>query len=109
MLTFRQMAALIARAPALVSGDTGPMHVAAAVGTPFVALFGPTPADGRAPLAGRGTVLLHPVPCGPCDQKVCPNKDEDQMRCMRLIYGGGGPSSVETLLQRSVTEAATAW
>jgi ADP-heptose:LPS heptosyltransferase len=84
-LSFREMAALIARANLLISGDTGPMHVAAAVGTPYLALFGPTPAEGRAPLAGRGTVLLHPVPCGPCDQKICPNPGEDQMLCMRLI------------------------
>ena len=84
-LSFRQMAALIGRSAALVSGDTGPMHVAAAVGTPFVALFGPTPIAGRAPLAGRGVSLMHPVPCGPCDQKICPNPPESQMRCMKLL------------------------
>ena len=84
-LTFRQMAALIARSVALVSGDTGPMHVAAAVGTPYVALFGPTPVAGRVPLAGRGRALMHPVPCGPCDQKVCPNPPETFLRCMKLL------------------------
>lgn len=84
-LTFRQMAALTAGASVVVSGDTGPMHVAAAVGTPFVALFGPTPVAGRAPLAGRGRVLMHPVPCGPCDQKICPNPPETQMLCLRLV------------------------
>lgn len=82
---FRQMAALIARASLLVSGDTGPMHVAAAVGTPYVALFGPTPVAERAPLEARGISLMHPVPCGPCDQKRCPNAGEDYIRCMRLI------------------------
>jgi ADP-heptose:LPS heptosyltransferase len=82
---FRGMAALIARASVLVSGDTGPMHVAAAVGTPYVALFGPTPVLGRAPLVGVGVSLMHPVPCGPCDQSVCPNGGEDHMLCMRLI------------------------
>ncbi len=85
VLSFRQMAALIARASVLVSGDTGPMHVAAAVGTPFVALFGPTPAQGRAPLAGRGEVLQKPVPCGPCDQKLCPNKGADYLLCLKRI------------------------
>ena len=84
-LSFRQMAALIGRASALVSGDTGPMHVAAAVGTPYVALFGPTPVAGRAPLVGRGQALMHPVPCGPCDQKVCPNTGENFMLCMKLL------------------------
>lgn len=85
VLNFRQMAALIARASVLISGDTGPMHVAAAVGTPLVSLFGPTPVLGRAPLAAGGITLMHPVPCGPCDQEFCPNPPESQLLCLRLI------------------------
>ncbi len=84
-LSFRQMAALIARSSVLISGDTGPMHVAAAVGTPYVALFGPTPVSSRAPLAGQGLSLMHPVPCGPCDKEHCLNTGEDFMRCMKLL------------------------
>jgi len=84
-LSFRQMAALVARATVLVSGDTGPMHVAAAVGTPYVALFGPTSIPARAPLAGRGITLMHPVPCGPCDQERCKNEGDDYMKCLRLL------------------------
>ena len=83
-LTFRQMAALIGRAGLVVSGDTGPMHVAAAVGTPFLALFGPTPTEGRVPLTGGGIALAHPVPCGPCEQERCPRTDEPLL-CLRLI------------------------
>ena len=85
LLNFRQMAALIAQSSALISGDTGPMHVAAAVGTPSVSLFGPTPVLGRAPLASGSIRLMHPVPCGPCDQKFCPNPPESHLLCMRLI------------------------
>jgi ADP-heptose:LPS heptosyltransferase len=84
-LSFRQLGALIARSSLLISGDTGPMHLAAAVGTPYVALFGPTPVLGRAPLAGRGLSLAHAVPCGPCDQKRCSNPPETQMLCMKLL------------------------
>jgi len=84
-LGFRALAALISRAALVVSGDTGPMHVAAAVGTPYVALFGPTPTAEFAPLAGGGALLRHRVPCGPCSRKVCPNTGEDHMRCMKLI------------------------
>lgn len=85
-MAFREMAALIAKSSLLVSGDTGPMHVAAAVGTPYLSLFGPTPVMGRAPLAGKGKVLMHPVPCGPCDKKDCPNPPDDFMLCMRHIH-----------------------
>jgi len=84
-LSFRQMSALLARAAVVISGDTGPMHAAAAVGVPTVSLFGPTPVARFAPLAGRGIALMHPVPCGPCHQSVCDNEGTDYMRCMRLI------------------------
>ena len=84
-LTFRQMAALIHRAALLVSGDTGPMHAAAALETPYVALFGPTSPRWYGPLSGKGTTLLHPVPCGPCDQKFCPNIGDTHEICMRLL------------------------
>ena len=84
LLSFRQMAALIGRSSLLVSGDTGPMHVSAAVGAPYVALFGSTPIAGRAPLSGLGLALAHPVPCGPCDKMHCRNTD-DPLRCLRLI------------------------
>jgi ADP-heptose:LPS heptosyltransferase len=81
---FRTLAALLARAALLVSGDTGPMHAAAAVGTPYLALFGPTPVAGRAPLVGAGRSLAHPVPCGPCDRKRCANAAEPLL-CLRKI------------------------
>lgn len=85
VLTFRQMSAFIARASLIICGDTGPMHVAAAVGTPYLALFGPTPTSGRAPQAGRGLCLAHAVPCGPCDKDVCSQSGENTLRCLKLI------------------------
>jgi heptosyltransferase-2 len=63
--------ALLAELDALVAGDTGVSHLAAAVGTPVVALFGPTDPALTAP-RGRATVLTHPVPCAPCYYRACP-------------------------------------
>jgi len=84
-LTFRQMAALVDRSSLVISGDTGPMHVASALGTPQVALFGPTSPQWYGPRGDQVLTLIHPVPCGPCDQKFCRNINEDFMRCMKLL------------------------
>ena len=84
-LSFRQMAALVDQSALVVSGDTGPMHVASALGVPQVALFGPTSPKWYGPRSPHAVSLLHPVPCGPCDQKFCPNDGEAQMQCMKLL------------------------
>jgi len=62
---------LLAELDALVSGDTGVAHLATALGTPVVALFGPTDPALSAP-RGRAVALTHPVPCAPCFYRVCP-------------------------------------
>lgn len=84
-LSFREAAALISHAQLLVSGDTGPMHVAAAVGTPQIALFGATSPAWYGPRTARAVSLLHEVPCGPCDQKECSQTGENYLRCLNLI------------------------
>lgn len=106
-LTFRQMAALVDKASLLVSGDTGPMHVAAALRIPQIALFGPTAPQWYGPPTGHAISLLHPVPCGPCDQKFCPNVGEDHEICQRLITVEEALASAETLLsERGAVSAA---
>lgn len=92
-LSFRQAAALLDRAALLVSGDTGPMHVASALGTPQIALFGPTSPEWYGPRSARALVMAHPVPCGPCDKKLCRNTDDPHL-CMRLL-------SVEEVLEKA--------
>lgn len=66
------VAALLARLDVLVTGDTGPMHLAAAVGTPLVALFGPSNPIRYGPLADAATVLRVDLPCSPCGQVRLP-------------------------------------
>ncbi|HXE74955.1 MAG TPA: lipopolysaccharide heptosyltransferase I [Candidatus Xenobia bacterium] len=70
-LTLRQLVALVKRARLLVSGDSGPLHIAAAVGTPLVALFGPTDPLRNGPYGGRSVVIHH------CEQAVISYKHED--------------------------------
>ena len=82
----RLLAGLIARCAAFVSNDSGAMHLAGAVGTPLVAIFGPTDERVTAPLGGHGPgaapdVLTHPVFCRPCMLRDCPIDH----RCMTRI------------------------
>ncbi|MBR5733991.1 MAG: hypothetical protein IKX79_00425 [Desulfovibrionaceae bacterium] len=76
----RETAALISLAAALVTGDSGPMHLASAVGTPVAALFGPTArAWGFMPQGTRDIVLQKALPCRPCSlhgAKTCPRGQE---------------------------------
>jgi heptosyltransferase-2 len=67
------LAGLLARSRALVTNDTGPMHLAAALGTPVAALFGSTDPAVCGP-RGKGSVrvLYERVPCAPCWLRTCP-------------------------------------
>jgi heptosyltransferase-2 len=81
--------AVLKRARALVSGDTGVMHMATAVGTPVVALFGPTvEAFGFFPYTRRANVLELPLPCRPCSSQGGPRCPLGHHRCLVDIEPG---------------------
>ncbi|HLI26976.1 MAG TPA: glycosyltransferase family 9 protein [Chloroflexota bacterium] len=67
-LTLPQVAGALRRAQLCVTIDNGIMHLAAAVGTPTIAIFGASPHRLWAPRAPRVTVLLPPEPCGLCEE-----------------------------------------
>jgi len=66
------LASLLSRCKVLVTNDTGPMHVAAAVKTPTVAVFGSTSPLWTRPFGLGHQVITHSVECSPCFQKTCP-------------------------------------
>lgn len=68
--------ALLQSASVLLTNDSGPMHVAAAVGTPVVALFGPTSAARTGPYGKNHRVLTHQLSCSPCFSRHCRNPIE---------------------------------
>lgn len=65
--------AMLASATLLLTNDSGPMHVAVAVGTPVVALFGPTSAIRNGPYGAGHRILSSGVTCSPCYSRVCRN------------------------------------
>jgi ADP-heptose:LPS heptosyltransferase len=83
-LDLAELAALISRAPLLVSNNTGPVHVAASVGTPVVDLYALTNPQ-HTPWGVPHRVLNHDVPCKYCYKSVCPEGHHD---CLRLVRPG---------------------
>ena len=63
-----ELAAALSEIDLLITGDTGPMHLAAAVGTPTVALFGPSNPARYGPIGNRTAILRVDLPCSPCGQ-----------------------------------------
>jgi heptosyltransferase-2 len=76
----RQVAGILARCTAFVSNDSGAMHLAAAVGVPVTAIFGPTDERATAPI-GNHDVIVREVFCRPCMLRDCPIDH----RCMKRI------------------------
>ncbi|MEA3437602.1 MAG: glycosyltransferase family 9 protein [Thermodesulfobacteriota bacterium] len=77
-----ELVAVLKAAVACVGPDSGPAHLAAAVGTPFVTLFGPTSPRRAAPYKYELLAVQSDINCVSCYKKKCPDLDR---RCMRLI------------------------
>jgi len=78
--SLRELACLYRKAALVISTDSGPMHIAAAVETPVLALFGPTNPSRTGPYGKDNYVIQKKLPCVPCLLKKCDTRD-----CMRLI------------------------
>ena len=91
--------ALLTEIDVLVAGDTGVAHLAAALGTPVVTLFGPTDPALSAP-RGPSAIVRHAVPCAPCFYRTCPIDHP----CLRGITAGDVVERVDALV-RARTEA----
>jgi lipopolysaccharide heptosyltransferase I len=71
--SLEELVALCQPARLFVGGDTGPMHFAAAVGTPIVTIFGPTSSDRNGPFRREDIVVERRLPCRPCyERDRCP-------------------------------------
>lgn len=76
------LAEICRRARVVLSTDTGPMHIAVAVGTPVVALFGPTAPWRTGPHGESNEVLRLELPCSPCFRRRCQTTSCEPRACM---------------------------
>lgn len=77
-----EMAAIIENASVVVAGDTGPLHMAGALGIPTVGMFGPTNPATYAPQGKQHAILFSTLPCSYCHKQKCP---EGERKCMESI------------------------
>ncbi|MBI5193081.1 MAG: lipopolysaccharide heptosyltransferase II [Nitrospirae bacterium] len=84
----RELMALIHRCKCIITNDSGPMHIAAALGIPVTAIFGSTDPVKSGPSGEGHVVIKKDVPCSPCFLRTCPT----DLKCMDLI-------SVEDVLE----------
>ena len=77
--SLRELTGILSRARGVVSCDTGPMHLAVALGIPTLGLFGPSNPRRTGPYGGE--VILSGMDCSPCNRRECPNPE-----CMALIH-----------------------
>ena len=81
--SLKELATLYEMADVLISTDTGPMHIGAAMETPVVALFGPTAPWRTGPYGEHHQVVRCDLACSPCFKRLCP-RDHDK-ECMDRI------------------------
>jgi len=98
--TLAELATVIAGADAIVVGNTGPAHLAAAVGTPVVSLFAPTvPAVRWRPWRVPHELLGVDVPCAGCRARICPVEGHP---CLSGVTVDAVVAAVERLVPKAV-------
>jgi lipopolysaccharide heptosyltransferase II len=105
--TFKQLAAVLKRCRLFVGGDSGPLHIAAAVGTPTVGIFGPSDPRLVAPRGGNHLAVWRNVPCSPCYRPDTVRSRNDftkcsqgTLQCMNEICVEEVLSSCDQLMQK---------
>ena len=78
--SLKQLGGLFLSADTVVTGDTGPMHIASALGVRTIGLFGPADPGRTGPFNHLNLVVRSGVPCAPCGRRTCPD-----LKCMEAI------------------------
>ena len=76
----QELIEIVRGAKFMISNDSGPMHIAAALGVPVYAIFGPTDPLRTGPYGKEHTIIRGDVSCAPCLKRKC-----NDMKCMKNI------------------------
>ncbi len=98
-LSIRESAALIKRCSFFVTTDSGPMHLAQAVGIPTIAIFGSTDPSSAGPTGEKNIVLRKKIDCSPCKVYDCPH-----VSCMKAIGVEDVVDAIEEMKKRGWVE-----
>jgi ADP-heptose:LPS heptosyltransferase len=100
-LSVKELGALLSRANCVVTGDTGPLHIASAVKAPIVCLSGAADPDRTGPLNPRDLVVINrDLACVPCQGRTCARRDIACMNQMPIEW-------VMTAVRQRLNEAST--
>ncbi|MBL7131586.1 MAG: glycosyltransferase [Candidatus Omnitrophica bacterium] len=91
-----QLVSLVKRLDVLITPDSAPMHIASAVGTKIIALFGPTEPKRHIPPGGEIDALVRQINCQPCYKRKCINKEK--LACLEKI----SPEEVFNLITQKI-------
>jgi len=101
-MSFLQLIPLFQKARLLIGGDTGPFHLACALGTAVVGIFGPTSAVRNGPWSDSDEVVTQALQCGPCYGRTCSKNNE----CMDIAVDVVFAAVVQRLAMRSASNAS---
>ncbi len=107
--TLGQLAALLAESDLVIGADSGPLHLAVAVGTPSIHLFGPSDPDLFGPWSVRPAehvVIRTDWPCAPCRRLDFSPRELPAHRCLEAISAEAVLRAAEDLLQRRLAAPA---
>lgn len=100
--TLGELIDLLAASQLLITNDSGPMHIASALGVPTVAVFGATDNEATGPAGLRSSVVRVPVECSPCLLRECPIDH----RCMTAVTAEQVAAEALTQIERTDVEYA---
>ena len=95
MTSINALMGMLKCAALCVANDSGVMHLAAALGTPGVAVFGPTDPAATAPVSDKWVLLYEKLPCAPCFKRTCSDN-----KCIRAITPAMVLQAVEELCRK---------